>query len=330
MAKPEPVNSDVCIYLENLVSPIPTIFTDLFTPVIAGSASLKESVMQNSIVCRLCTSERFEPRFTKNGFRVQKCLNCGLFQISSIVEKTTIENSYSKSFFDSYYSGFVSSLPTIQRWVLRILPLCKAGDMTYEYEKYNYQLEEIERRTERVGRLLDVGCGFGYFLGTARERGWETYGIEPSGYASRYAQEKLGLSIVYKQLSEVTFQPGFFDVITMWNVLERLPEPRQGLAQIFRMLRKGGLLVFNYGNVESYVAKVQGKNWRMFSPPGVMTYFSSETVGILLAECKFESVEKVLAFPREKLLERVRALALLKKLKLSDKVRVYARKRLAP
>jgi len=68
----------------------------------------------------------------------------------------------------------------------------------------------------------------------------------------------------------------------------------------------------------------------MFSPPALMTYFSLETMGILLTECKFESVEQVLAFPREKLLERVRALALLKKLKLSDKVRVYARKRLAP
>ena len=145
-------------------------------------------------------------------------------------------------------------------------------------------------------------------------------------YASGYATKTLGLRVVQRRLLEAVFEPAFFDVITMWNVLERLEQPRQELSHLSKMLKAGGLFVFSFGNVDSYLAKFQGKRWRVFSPPDAMNYFSPKTISLLLASCNLQPVAQIPALPREKLLARLRLITVLRSLKLSDKVYVYARK----
>ena len=278
-----------------------------------------------TVLCRLCGSECFELLFTKEEFRIEKCATCGLWQVTNVLQNSRIEDS-DKKFFDYFYQGLLGNSRRSKRWDLKFLPLGKAGETTYEYEKYHFRLEEIESKTTKIGKILDVGCGCGFFLDAANQRGWETYGIEPSQYASNYAQQKLGLRVVDKPLLEANFENDYFDLITMWNVLERLRHPRQAFSHILKMLKRDGLLVFNFSNVESYIVKLQGKHWRIFSPPGMLTYFSSKTIGLLLKSCNFELVEEITALPREKMFKELGLLKFLRKLRVSDKVRAYARK----
>ena len=125
--------------------------------------------MQNSIVCRLCTSERFEPHFTKDGYRIQKCLQCGLTQVTNPPLPSAVEFNYDQAFFDKYYQ----QLQTDTR------------RQEYEYKKFTHRLEEIEKWAQDKSKILDIGCSFGFFLNSAQKRGWEAYGIEISGFDIR-------------------------------------------------------------------------------------------------------------------------------------------------
>lgn len=92
------------------------------------------------------------------------------------------------------------------------------------------------------GRLLDVGCGAGWFLQMARERGWEALGVDTSPEAVRYARERLAVPAQHGDLKSVHFPANTFTLVTLWNVLEFVPDPLGLLREIHRVLAPGGRL----------------------------------------------------------------------------------------
>jgi len=266
--------------------------------------------MECSTVCRICNSEQFEPRFGKKGFRIERCLHCDLTQVTNPTNSTEITADYEKDFFDNFYQKLQSD-PKRQH---------------YEYRKFNHRLEEIEKKLGRKGTILDVGCSFGFFLHAALKRGWEAYGLEISEFAANYARVNFGLDVVNKPLNEANFDPGFFDAVTLWNVIEHLEEPIEVVREIYRILKRGGVLVLTTGNVESPLARLQRGNWRMLIPPIHLSHFSPSTIKYLLQSCRLELVEQASALPYEFLLKKFGLLDLCKKLNLSDKMLVYAKK----
>jgi SAM-dependent methyltransferase len=114
--------------------------------------------------------------------------------------------------------------------------------------EFKRRLDEIERLC-RPGRILDVGCGFGNFLGLARQRGWETYGIDISAKALQVARKKhSGVTFWQGTLETTSLQTDFFDVVTLWDVIEHLPNPVMTMKSIRRILVDGGLLVIKTPN----------------------------------------------------------------------------------
>ena len=77
----------------------------------------------------------------------------------------------------------------------------------------------------RAGSVLDVGCALGYFLETAQQHGWQTSGIDLSGYAVGRAQHHAGCDVHWGELSEVQLPAASFDVITLWDVVEHMTDP---------------------------------------------------------------------------------------------------------
>ena len=108
-------------------------------------------------------------------------------------------------------------------------------------------LKQIEGARQN-GRLLDVGSGFGDFLRAAECAGWEGWGLEPSLEACAEARRTFGQRVFCGTAEEAVFENGFFDVITLWNVLDCLPDPQKSIAGLQQWLRPGGLLVIRTPN----------------------------------------------------------------------------------
>jgi 2-polyprenyl-3-methyl-5-hydroxy-6-metoxy-1,4-benzoquinol methylase len=260
--------------------------------------------------CRICGFEQFKARYEKNGFKLENCLHCGLLQVRNLPNGVQLESYYEQEFFDEAY-GRLQHNPSRQ---------------LYEYKKFNYRWDEIQKRTEGNGRILDIGCSFGFFLDAARRRGWDACGLEISNFAAHYARTHFGLTVVNKPLEDAEFESESFDVVTLWNVIEHLDDPAGAVRHIYRILKPGGLVVLTTGDIESPLAKLQGRHWRMFMPPIHLSHFSSSTIRYLLESAGLTLLEKTQALPYESLLTKLKLIALFKVLHISDKMLVYARK----
>ncbi len=123
----------------------------------------------------------------------------------------------------------------------------------YAAERTDLELEErVGRRRshqfrrfldsfpDRPGQLLDIGCGYGFFLKMAEERGWEAVGIDldPKGIA--YAKERLRVNALLGDLRDVHFPDGSFDLVTLWNVLDHASDPVDLLLEVHRVLKDDG------------------------------------------------------------------------------------------
>jgi 2-polyprenyl-3-methyl-5-hydroxy-6-metoxy-1,4-benzoquinol methylase len=117
----------------------------------------------------------------------------------------------------------------------------------------------------RRGRLLDVGCGLGYFVKRAGDvPGWEAYGYEISPHAVAFARQTLGLSNVFcGKVESSDFAPGSFDVITLWDVIEHIPDPDPLLTYLHGLLAHDGILCMHTPNAVVQVPKARIKR-RLF------------------------------------------------------------------
>jgi SAM-dependent methyltransferase len=154
-----------------------------------------------------------------------------------------------------------------------------------------YELRGIPR-----GRILDVGCGKGRFLSAATTRGWRGVGIEYAPTLAAKARAR-GLDVREGDFLNVDID-GEFDVITMWHVLEHLPDPAAGIVRARELLRPTGHLVISVPNIESAQARLGGGNWFHLDLPRHIFHFSPAALTALLARQGF-SVERIGHFQPE-------------------------------
>jgi len=133
--------------------------------------------------------------------------------------------------------------------------------------------------------LLDVGCYTGVFVEIAGERGWDAWGLEPSRWAAEQAQAR-GLHVVQGTLDAASLPDAHFDVVTLWDVIEHLADPRGVLEQVHRLLKPGGLVVVHTIDVDSLFARVMGARWPWLMEMHVY-YFSRRTLRAMLEKCGF-------------------------------------------
>jgi SAM-dependent methyltransferase len=96
--------------------------------------------------------------------------------------------------------------------------------------------------------LLDIGCGYGFFLKMAEERGWEAVGVDldPKGIA--YSKECLHVNALLGDLKDVRFPNSSFDLVTLWNVLDHIPDPLDLISEIHRVLKEDGYVFIRTPN----------------------------------------------------------------------------------
>lgn len=259
--------------------------------------------------CRVCGAAPLAAYTRKNGFHLGRCPSCRLVQVSDDVSDVDFEEVYGQEFFDDTYD-----------W------LREDKGRRKEYAKFNYRLEQIEKHVPGKGTILDVGCSFGFFLDVARSRGWEPVGVEVGEYAAEFGRRELGLDIHTSDIHGAPLAQGRFAAATLWNVIEHIDDPVREFRRLNALLEIGGLVVFTTGDQGSYIARLRGTRWRRFIPPIHLTNFNLKAVDVMLERTGFRVVESTVALPRETLLRKLHVLDLLKKIRFSDKMMIFARK----
>ena len=166
-----------------------------------------------------------------------KCKNCHLIYVNPIEKASKINGDYSK-------------MGNTDAPIIRGSRLRAAKSQLGLIKKY-----------KSGTTLLDIGCGEGFFLFNASKAGYTTKGIEISQDAAEYAIREFGLDVEAKPFEELRFAENYFDVVTLWQVLEHVPYPLIILKEVHRILKPEGLLATSTPDIESILAKIFRRKW---------------------------------------------------------------------
>ncbi len=231
------------------------------------------------LACNLCGGIEHVPLFRKNGFELVRCAGCGLAFIANppradeVAQLYSAAAAYHGALLDPADPGF-AAMRKIARQHVRML-----------------------RRSLRAVqglRLLDVGCSSGLFLDQARTAGFEVHGAELSADTAAFARSHFGLEVHAGDWREAGYAEGSFDVITLFDVIEHLPDPFAELVAIRRLLKPGGLLLQSTPNIDglfprlSYALAKRLDYWPHPEPPHHLYQFSDRTLSEMTERAGYE------------------------------------------
>ena len=139
--------------------------------------------------------------------------------------------------------------------------------------------------------VLEIGCAHGQFLHKLTAQGWTVTGVEPADNAAAAARAQ-GFDARTGTLSAASFSTNQFDAAFAWMVIEHLPDPRETLDELSRVLKPGGWLALSVPNFGCWEPKVFGKYWDAYELPRHLQHFTARTITRVLNDCGFE-VEKL-------------------------------------
>ena len=157
------------------------------------------------------------------------------------------------------------------------------------------KLKLINSFDSKEKNLLDIGCGTGDFLKTAKQNNWKVSGIEPNEQARAIANNKTDNS-VFEIEQLLKFEEDCFDVITLWHVLEHLPKLEDHIAIFKRLLKPNGTLIIAVPNYKSYDAAYYKSYWAAYDVPRHLWHFSKDSISKLMFKEQM-SVQKIKPMP---------------------------------
>ncbi len=250
--------------------------------------------------CQLCSSLDLVDMFLIDQIQLKRCRHCGLVFVFPLPADEELRTGYQQKYFQS-------------------------GDpLHWGYENYlamdGENRQTAERRLGiltgflRGGSLLEVGCATGLFMQAAQAKGFAAKGVEISDFAAAHGRENYKLDIFTGILRDARFADASFDAVAMWDVLEHVPAPLRDLEEVARVLKSGGYLFLTVPNINSFWARIMGKNWFGFTKIREhLFYYNRRTITQALSQSGFNVV-------------RIKSSPFLVTLKfLSDKMGRYSR-----
>lgn len=226
--------------------------------------------------CNGCGCPKQDPVFDKNGWQLVRCVGCGLVFVAN--PPADAERAALYSFAAGYHQELAEN----------------AASIAFHRAEARRNLKVLNRHAAPGGRLLDIGCSSGLFLATAREAGWQVRGLEYSPDSAQMARQQFGLDVVTGELGPDTFAPASFDVVTLWDVIEHVPDPRLVLERAKPLLAPGGLLVIKTPNLDGLYPQVSYRFarriqfWGHPEPPGHLFQFSTKTLARIVRDLGYE------------------------------------------
>ena len=222
--------------------------------------------------CLICNADESEFVTTVEQWRFERCRNCTVFFTAPLAEQEVVSH---------YTSGSLLEPPGEHA-----PPTSELIFPKWKQREHARILNRLAALGTRQGKLLDVGCLWGSFLGHAHQNGFDVTGIEPFGKAATYVREILKLNASQGTLRSAGFPSGSFDVVTILDVIEHLTDPVAELKEAWRVLKPGGLLVVSTPNVGSLIPRLVnterrllGREWFPFdNPPWHLWGFTKRSI----------------------------------------------------
>jgi len=212
-------------------------------------------------------------RCTSSGYgkhlAIVRCTQCGLVYASPRNGDEAILESYEDVVDELYVEEQLGRVLTFERNLRPLLAL--VGDVEHP-------------------RLLDVGCYAGVFLEVATRHGWEAWGVEPSAWAAEEAVRR-GLHVIRGTLATAGLAPAWFDVVTLWDVIEHLTDPKGEMQRVNRLLKPGGIICIHTIDIGSLMPRILGPHWPWLMEMHLY-YFSRRTLAQLLEENGFQVIRQ--------------------------------------
>jgi len=218
---------------------------------------------QALVACTVCGDRRLKPLRAYRRAHLVRCRGCGLVFADRRPTEAELADHYGG------YSRADHDSPITRR-------------------RYRELLDGFEPYRQ-ANRILDVGCGIGFFLEEAQGRGWEAHGTEFEQRAVEINRAK-GLECVQAPIDAGTFEPGSFDVVTAFEVVEHVSDPLAEAAAIAAALRPGGLLYVTTPNFGALSRRLLRERWSVVSYPEHLTYFTPSTLCAWLERFGFAPV----------------------------------------
>ncbi|MEO0479325.1 MAG: class I SAM-dependent methyltransferase [Planctomycetota bacterium] len=238
--------------------------------------------------CQLCGQTEFTEMFRDEPYSVRICKDCGFVYVTPRLDDEALKEVYGATYWES-------DKPREQGYANY------AADADLYLKTFRRRARLVERFLpgygNRSARILDVGCAAGFFLQVMHERGHDVRGCELSAAIARHAVEVLGeervhVGFLHEVAGTERFPKGHFDLVTMWDVLEHVPDPQALLHEVKEMLAPGGHLLLETQNVQSRFAKFVGKKWHHFKHEEHIYHFDPKTIRKILDDCGYEVVHQ--------------------------------------
>lgn len=201
--------------------------------------------------CIVCQSSEINDLIGYERAYLCKCKTCGFVFSKRIPSTNELEIYYKNYGLNNYLSPI-----TIKR--------------------YNQILDQLEPY-RKTNKLMDVGCGIGFFLVEAKKRGWEVYGTEISEESAKICREK-GIQIKEEVLNSENYEPESFDVITSFEVIEHINNPIDDLKHFYKILRKSGVVYITTPNFNSLLRYKLKGNYNIITYPEHLSYYTPQTL----------------------------------------------------
>jgi SAM-dependent methyltransferase len=236
---------------------------------VVGSATLVSAER-----CPVCGGEDFRTAFEEPPYRLLRCERCGTGVVSPRLAEP--ESIYAEG---SYWRSESPRTLGYQDY--------RAAEPLY-LKTFRRRLAFVLRGRSRRGRALDVGCAAGFCMAALRELGFEAHGVEVSETIARHAVEHLGFDTVHiGTLDSAPFEDRAFDLITLWDVIEHVPDPSALLIRARELLAPDGMLVVETQNIDSPFARALGRRWHHFKHAEHIYHFTPTSLRRLLEAAGF-------------------------------------------
>lgn len=212
------------------------------------------------LACAACARTTLHRKlYAKNSHDILQCSQCGLGRTEA--GSFDVRSYYTEDYFSGArrdgYADYRGSEPILRREFARTV--------------------RFIRRFRNSGRLLEIGCAYGFFLQEA-SRFYEATGIEIADAAVAFCRGR-GLSVTNGVADDATLaQLGMLDVIVLLDVIEHLPDPQSTLTLCRQHLNPGGVIVITTGDFASLYARMAGPRWRLMTPPQHLWFFTPESI----------------------------------------------------
>lgn len=227
--------------------------------------SLNSKARENEFACLVCGSEQSRYVGQKNHFDLWKCRHCQAIFTCDSAQQEVLQELY-----DHYYDGAHFEIHPV---------------VTHSLERVVFSFE----RFRHTSKILDIGFGEGGLLQIAERQGWQGYGTEISPRSLAYGKNQ-GWIVTENADQDSRFTPQGFDVVTMIELLEHVPNPQQILQAAAGWLRPGGLLYLTTPNARSLNQRWLGLEWSVVCPPEHLVLWTPKGLRHALTNAGFQDL----------------------------------------